>query len=205
MKLRVPFFTIIILAGTFLGGVFFYKSCLKHKEKVAQIDTTLVIERIEKVMKLVSVEGHYTELLKYDKSTFDFPGFRKKALVQVNGRVLVGYDMEKFSMNYDIDKKVLNIQQLPAPEILAIETSTKYFDMEQGIFNSFTKDELTLIDKKSKEVIRNKALADQLIQAAEEQKNELLMMVLEPLMLSGWKITVNGKELQNPSVTLNKN
>lgn len=205
MKFKAPFFTIIILAGTFLGGIFFYKSCMKPKEKVAQIDTTLVIERIEKVMKLVSVEGHYTELLKYDKSTFDFPGFRKKALVQVNGRVLVGYDMEKFSMNYDIDKKVLNIQQLPAPEILAIETNTKYFDMEQGIFNSFTKDELTLIDKKSKEVIRNKALADQLIQAAEEQKNELLMMVLEPLMLSGWKITVNGKELQNPSVTLNKN
>lgn len=205
MKLRVPFFTVIILAGTFLGGFFFYKSCMKPKENVAQIDTTLVIERIEKVMKLVSVEGHYTELLKYNKSTFDFPGFRKKALVQVTGRVLVGYDMEKFSMSYDIEKKVLDIQQLPLPEILAIETNTKYFDMEQGIFNSFTKDELTLIDKKSKEVIRNKALADQLIRAADEQKNELLMMVLEPLMFSGWTITINGKEFNNSSVTLNKN
>lgn len=205
MKFRVPFFTIIILAGTFFGGIYFYKSCMKSKEKVAQIDTTLVIQRIEKVMKMVSVEGHYTELLKYDKSTFDFPGFRKKALVQVTGKVLVGYDMEKFRMNYDTDNKVLNIEQLPLPEILAIETNTKYFDMEQGIFNSFTKEELTAIDKKSKEVIRNKAMADQLVKAAEEQKNEMLMMVLEPLMLSGWKITINGKEFQNSAITINKN
>ncbi len=205
MKFKVPLFTIIILAGTFIGGIYFYKSCMKPKEKVAQIDTTLVIERIEKVMKLVSVEGHYTELLKYDKSTFDFPGFRKKALVQVTGKVLVGYNMEKFKMDYDVDQKILNIGQLPPPEILAIETNTKYFDMEQGIFNSFTKDELTAIDKKSKEVIRNKAMAEQLTQSAEEQKNELLNMVLEPLILSGWKITINGKELQNSTVTINKN
>ena len=205
MRSKSSLFTVLILFATFAGGIFFYKSCMTSKEKVPQIDTTLFIDKIETVLKMVSVEGHYTEMLKYDNSTYDFPGFRKKALVQVTGKVLVGYNMEKYKMNYDVKNKTLNITQFPPAEILAIEANTKYFDMEQGIFNSFTKEELTNIDKKSKEAIRNKALSDHLIKTAEDQKNELLMLMLDPLFADNWKITIQGKEITKPGITINKN
>jgi hypothetical protein len=113
--------------------------------------------------------------------------------------------MEKYKMNYDVKNKTLNITQFPPAEILAIEANTKYFDMEQGIFNSFTKEELTNIDKKSKEAIRNKALSDHLIKTAEDQKNELLMLMLDPLFADNWKITIQGKEITKPAITINKN
>lgn len=205
MRSKSSLFTVFILFATFASGIFFYKSCMISKEKVPQIDTTLFIDKIETVLKMVSVEGHYTEMLKYDNSTYDFPGFRKKALVQVTGKVLVGYNMEKYKMNYDVKNKTLNITQFPPAEILAIEANTKYFDMEQGIFNSFTKEELTNIDKKSKEAIRNKALSDHLIKTAEDQKNELLMLMLDPLFADNWKITIQGKEITKPAITINKN
>jgi hypothetical protein len=205
MRSKSSLFTVFILFATFASGIFFYKSCMNSKEKVPQIDTTLFIDKIETVLKMVSVEGHYTEMLKYDNSTYDFPGFRKKALVQVTGKVLVGYNMEKYKMNYDVKNKTLNITQFPPAEILAIEANTKYFDMEQGIFNSFTKEELTNIDKKSKEAIRNKALSDHLIKTAEDQKNELLMLMLDPLFADNWKITIQGKEITKPAITINKN
>jgi hypothetical protein len=205
MRSKSSLFTVFILFATFASGIFFYKSCMTSKEKVPQIDTTLFIDKIETVLKMVSVEGHYTEMLKYDNSTYDFPGFRKKALVQVTGKVLVGYNMEKYKMNYDVKNKTLNITQFPPAEILAIEANTKYFDMEQGIFNSFTKEELTNIDKKSKEAIRNKALSDHLIKTAEDQKNELLMLMLDPLFADNWKITIQGKEITKPAITINKN
>lgn len=204
MNVRISFFTVFLLLSIVVGSLFYYQSCIRKKEKEPQIDTTLVIERIEKVMKLVSIEGHYSELLKYDNSTFDFPGFRKKALVQVTGKVLVGYDLEKYQMDYDEENKVLTIDQFPAPEIIAIETNSKYFDIEQGIFNSFSKEELTNIDKKSKEVIRQKALQDQLIQSAEEQKNDLLQIVLEPLILSGWTVKINGQDFKYIPITHTK-
>lgn len=204
MRSKSSFFTVFILLATFAAGIFFYKSCLTPKERVPQIDTTLFINKIETVLKMVSVEGHYTEMLRYDNSTFDFPGFRKKALVQVTGRVLVGYNMDKYKMNYDVKNKTLNITQFPPAEILAIETNSKYFDMEQGIFNSFTKEELSNIDKKSKEVIKNKALSDHLIKTAEEQKNELLMLMLDPLLADHWKITIQGKEITKSEITINK-
>lgn len=204
MNVRISIFTVLLSLGIVVGGFFYYQSCVQKKEKQAQIDTTLVIERIEKVMKLVSVEGHYSELLKYDNSMFDFPGFRKKALVQVTGKVLVGYDLEKYQINYDEATKVLNIDRFPDPEIIAIETNSKYFDMEQGIFNSFSKEELTSIDKKSKDLIRQKALQDQLIQSAEEQKNDLLQLVLEPLILSGWTVKINGQDFKYIPITHTK-
>lgn len=205
MNFRITFFTFILIIVAFLSGLFFYSTFFKSKSKEAQIDTTLVIERIDKVMKMVSVEAHYSELLKYDKSTFDFPGFRKKALVQVNGKVLVGYDLSNYQVNYDEAEKIIRIDQFPSPQIIAVETSSKYFDMEQGIFNSFTKEELTSIDQKSKEIIRKKALQDQLIQAAEEQKNDLLQLVLEPMMAAGWKVKINGTDWVPLPITTNKN
>ena len=205
MRSKSSLFTVLILLATFASGIFFYKSCMTPKENIPKIDTTLFINKIETVLKMVSVEGHYTEMLKYDNSTFDFPGFRKKALVQVTGRVLVGYDMGKYKMNYDVENKTLNITQFPEAEILAIETNSKYFDMEQGIFNSFTKEELSNIDKKSKEAIRNKALSDHLINAAEKQKNELLMLMLDPLIADNWKIIIQGKEITKSEITINKN
>lgn len=205
MRSKSSLFTVFILIATFTSGIFFYKSCMTPKEKVPTIDTTLFIDKIETVLKMVSVEGHYTEMLRYDNSTFDFPGFRKKALVQVTGRVLVGYDMEKYKMNYDVETKTLNIIQFPQAEIIAIETNSKYFDMEQGIFNAFTKEELTKIERKSKEVIKNKALSDHLIKTAEEQKNEFLMLMLDPLLADGWKITIQGKEITKPTIIINKN
>ena len=67
------------------------------------------------------------------------------------------------------------------------------------------KEELTNIDKKSKEAIRNKALSDHLIKTAEDQKNELLMLMLDPLFADNWKITIQGKEITKPAITINKN
>jgi len=204
MQLRINPFLLVLLLLVLGGGVFMLVKINKGKKAEATIESSLIIERIEKVMKLVSVEGHYSEMFSYDKSTFDFPGFRKKAMVQVTGKVLVGYDMKNFKMNYDVDNKVLNIEQMPKPELLAIDANTRYFDMEQGFFNSFTKEELSLIDQKSKEIIRQKALSDGLVNAAEEQKNEMLLMVVEPLLLSGWKVNIEGKPAFENSIQIVK-
>ena len=194
----------IFLLLAFSMGNLFYKSCLAPHDKKANIDASLSINRIEKVLKLVSVEGHYTELFNYDKSIFDFPGFRKKAFIQVTGKVLVGYNLEHFHVQYDDKKKIITIGSFPTPEILSIETNSKYYDMEQGIFNTFSKEELTEIDKKSKEIIRQKALSDHLIQAAEAQKNDLLPILLDPVVQSGWKVFINGQQYQPKTVQTHK-
>lgn len=205
MNFRASFLTIIFLVLTFLGGIYFYKTFLTPKTLVAQIDSTLIIERIEKVMKIVSIEGHYTEMMNYNKTKYDFPGFRKKALVEVSGKVSVGYDLENLNISYDTEKMILNIDNFPQPIILSIEANTRYFDLEQGIFNSFNKNELTEIDRESKNIIRKKALNDHLIEAAEQQKDEMLMILIEPLLQSGWDIYINGESVRKVKIKIDKN
>src|SRR5690554_178852 len=205
MNFRTLFLATIFLILTFLGGIYFYKAFIAPKDTVAQIDSTLIIERIEKVMKVVSVEGHYIEMLNYNKIKYDFPGFRKKAIVEVSGKVSVGYDLENLNISYDTKSKILHIDNFPSPKILSIEANTRYFDLEQGIFNSFNKNELTEIDRESKNIIREKALNDHLIEAAEEQKEEMLMLLIEPLIQSGWKVYINGESAAKTNIKINNN
>lgn len=56
-------------------------------------------------MKLVSIEGNFSELMNYsDFETIDFPGFRKKAIVKVDAKVLYGFDLERLKFDVDEDK-----------------------------------------------------------------------------------------------------
>lgn len=204
MNFRSTLLSIIILLVFFWSGMTFYKYVISPKQDVAKIDSTLIIERIEKVMKLISVEGHYTEMLNYNKTKYDIPGFRKKALVEVSGKVSVGYNLENLNMKYDTQNRILEIDNFPEPEIISIESNTRYFDLEQGLFNSFSKDELTEIDQKSKEIIRQKALNDHLIEAANQQKEEIIAILIDPLLQSGWDIKINGINIHSPQIEINK-
>lgn len=167
----------------------------RKEQKKAELESSLVIEKIENVMKVVTVEGHYSEMINYQQADYDFPGFRKKALVQVNGRILMGYNLNQLATEADVKKKVLNIKNISEPQIIAIEADTKFFDLEQGIFNSFTKQELTMLDKKAKDIIRKKAVTDGLKQRTELQKTELIEALCWPLIADGWEIQLDGKPM----------
>jgi hypothetical protein len=170
-----------------------------------QIESAIIIESIENVIKVVNVEAHFSEILSYNKSMYDLPGFRKKALIQVKGKVLVGYNMEGIDIQYDLKKKTLDISQLPDAEILAIDADAEYLDMEQGIFYKFSKEEMTSISKLSKDLIKDKAMQSQLIQQADQQRLEMLSALLQPLEQSGWKISIEGKKIDLSDFNTQKN
>jgi hypothetical protein len=191
-----------IVAATLVLALAIYLPIRKNAADKAktQIESAIIIERIENVIKVVSVEAHFSEMLSYNKVLYDLPGFRKKAIVQVKGKVLVGYDMEGLDLQYDLKKKTLNISNLPEAEILAIDADAEYFDLEQGIFYKFTKEEMTSISKLSKDLIRDKALKSDIIAQAERQKSEMLAALLDPLIEMGWKVRIEGKDIESKNI-----
>ena len=77
---------------------------------VEEISSTILLERVEKVFKLVTVEGNFNEIYNYENHIFaDIWPFRKKALVQVNAKVSVGYDFESVKFIVDEDNKTLTL------------------------------------------------------------------------------------------------
>lgn len=170
----------------------------------ASVDSTIVVERIQKVMKFITVEGNYSELMKYnDFDVIDFPGFRKDALLRVNARVSVGYNLDKLKISSDDKTKTITISEMPTPELLSIDTDIKFENLSSGIFTGFNEEELTKLNALAKENIRKKALNTELIKQAEEQKADLLDLLFYMAKSNGYKIIIEGKKLEPIPSTIN--
>jgi len=190
MKLKNILAWIGILAfGLGIGYYFGFKADLftKHESSSA----TVVMERINQVFKLVSVEGQTSEIYDYKSyNTYDISPLRKKILIRVNAKVLVGYDLEKAKIETNSGNKTITISELPSPEILSIEHDLDYYDLQEGTFNKFSADELTQLNKNAKEYAASKALTDELYHSAEAQKKEHLAILKDLLKGIGWKLIV---------------
>ncbi len=158
-------------------------------------NSTVVLEQIHKVTKLVTVEGQFSEIYdhkeyyKYD--IFDL--FTKKMLLRINAKVSAGFNLEGSNMTIDSISKTVFFNELPKAEILSIDHDIDYYDISQGVFASFTPEEYTSINKDAKEMIASKVQFTDLLKKADEQKQEYLDMLELILRTYGWKLVIKGK------------
>jgi len=181
----------VLLAGTWFAG---YKSSVfKSIEKES---AEVILERIEKVAKLATVEGHFAEIFDYRQSYANWP-FEKKALVKVKAKALVGYDMESLQMNIDESTRTVRISQLPEPELLSLDHDLEYYDLQEGLFNRFSPQDLTNINKRAKNFIVDKVEHSDLFDESEQQKQDFLELLQLGLKATGWTLIVNEDILLN--------
>ena len=133
---------ILIGVGVVVIGLLLFKYCDFKKEKEDEFDynTNLIQQQILNVGKLVVTEGHFSEVITYKNSNkyfLDMISFEKKAIVIVNAKVTVAYDLHQ--MKYDIDEKNKTITILSIPkEEISIYPDIQYYDVEQSKLNEFT-------------------------------------------------------------------
>ena len=186
----IPLLVLLAICGAWYSG---YKSNLF--EKKVEESSTVLLNRIEKVMKLVTVEGHISEVYSYkDHHSFDLGLFRKKALIRVNAKASIGYDFEKVNLTIDQESKTITIDDFPEPEVLSIDHDLDYYDITQGTFNTFTNEDYNKINKRAKEYVETLAGEGELIESAKEQKGELISTIRLLLNGLGWKLVVEEKK-----------
>jgi len=194
---QIIFVSIVVLALV-AGFWFFTKSQLFQSRKAE--NTTIMLEKIKTVTKLISVEGQFSELFDY-KETYDYDFFNlfsKKILLRVTAKVSVGYDFEKVNISIDSLSKTVTLNELPYAEVLSIDHNLDYYDITQGTFNKFTTQEYNMINKKAKDFIAAKANNAQLLATAEKQKSEYIKMMEMALQSAGWTLVIKfPKELLN--------
>lgn len=138
------------------------------------------MERVQKVAKLISVEGYFSEIYTHEdyKGWFDSSWFtKKKALVRVKAKVSIGFDMEGMKFNIDDNAKTIKVSNLPDPEILSIDHELDYYDLQEGLFNTFSERDLTDINVRAKYFIQQKAMESDLFLTATEQEIEFYEIV----------------------------
>lgn len=199
MKKLVYLLSAILIALLCLIGGWYYgvKTNLSkiHKEE----NVTVTMDRIEKVFKLVATEGNVSEIYDYkDYMYYDIGLFRKKVLVRVNAKILVGFDFEKANIKANEEARTITIDSLPIAEILAIDHNLDYYDIQEGTFNNFDEAELSEINKRAKEYAASVAEDSELFQQAEEQKDELIEMLTLACQAMGWELVMgDSNQLKN--------
>ncbi|MEO1258107.1 MAG: DUF4230 domain-containing protein [Bacteroidota bacterium] len=183
-----------ILLAFYLGSRFNNWLDSKVETKVTE-DAAILIEKIQTATKLITIEGFFSEIYDYqDYYGYDLSVFRKKALIRVKAKVSVGFDLEKIRITSLPEEKIIVIGSIPPAELLSLEHDLDYYDMQEGIFNTFTKEDYNKLNANAKEFIRKKAQESQLFDQAALQKNKLFEMIRLMVESSGWTLKMESDE-----------
>jgi len=180
-----------IIIGAFLSyfGVEFFKR--KSRRSITEKQSVILLEKIKNVCKLVTVEGEFSEVYHYENVKERFMSLitsKKKAILLVNAKAQIGYDLSKIKLTANPNSKTIFITDFPQAEILTIETDLKYYDKSDGFFNKFEAEDLTVLNKEAKQFIIDKIPESGLIETANKELLEAIEIITNIVETIDWKI-----------------
>lgn len=197
----MDFFTTVLLllvgAG---GGVALTNTLLKRSgrsdDSVTDVrrDSVILLERIEKVFKVVMAEGYFSEIYNYQdqKKILYLLNDPKKAMVIARSKVLVGFDFAKVRFRApENGDKMLVIEAFPEPEVLSIDTDYKFYDIQAGYLNHFSGEDYTKILDEAKQAMNERAMQSDLPKIA---NNQIQYMMYQLASSMGWQLQLPEAE-----------
>ena len=193
-----------LLLGLLLGAIMMYWLYTffnkKKSKELTKHQSTVLLEKIKSVCKLISVEGDFAEIYKYENTREHFLSLvssKKKALIVINAKAHIGYDLKKIMMYADEDKKKIILTNFPKPEILSIEPQLEFYDIKNGLFNTFKPDDLTVLNQEAKEHIRGKIPESGLMDTAGREALEAVLLIEKIVETIGWKLDYSALKVES--------
>lgn len=183
--------------GMYWGFSFFKKK--KNKELTEQ-QSIVLLDKVKSVCKLISVEGDFAEIYQYENTKERFMSLvssTKKALIVINAKVHIGYDLKKVNVKTDIKNKKIILTSFPQPEILSVSPELRFYDIKNGLFNSFSPDDLTVLNQEAKEHIVEKIPESGLLNTAKREALETILVIEKIVETIGWEVDYKALEIAN--------
>ncbi len=194
MTTLLKFIIIGVLSFVLLGIVWYSGYKYEFTETKTEIKQDVILQQIKNVLKLGTVEGSFSEIYDFKEHyAFDISPFQKKALLRTKAVVLIGFDMDSIVIKVDDDDKTIMVSDIPNPKILSIDHDLDYYDITEGTFNAFTKDDYNRMNSQAKIGIQNIAKKSNLFSNAKTQLNEHLNLLKTLLASYGWKLEYSYK------------
>lgn len=192
----------IFLLGFLIAKLWYDKKEENHEKEEIQV----VLNGVQNLSKLVVSEGNFSEMYSFSdtkKYLYDYLSFEKKAILAVNAKVEVGYDLSKLEIQVDsVDKQII-INKIPKEEIV-ISPDIKYFDLQQSQFNTFNKEELNKLNRKAIEKIQTTITVSKLEKEAKLRLFEELSKIYQLSKIYNWKVVNNTGDNLFDTVLLKK-
>jgi len=196
----------LLFVGLIVGVVFAYFvfsrfASLKKKDKV-EAQSIVLMENIRSVSKLITVEADFAEIYHYEADKYKWLQLligKKKALLLIDAKAHVGFDLTKIKLSSDIKNKVIHITNFPQPELLSIETDFKYYDKKEGWLNPLTSSDLTAINKEAKQHIVDKIPGCGILEEASAKAFGTVQLMEKLAETINWKLDYSSLMLtDNP-------
>ena len=192
------------ILGTIFGillaiAVFWYFK-LKETKKLAHSQSIILLDKIKRVCKLITVEGDFAEIYHYQDVKQKFLKLissKKKALVVVNAKAHVGFDLSKINLEADTNNKTVKLNHFPQAEVLSIETTLDYYDKKDGYFNKFEANDLTELHTEAKKHIQDKIPESGLYKEAQKEALEAILIIESMVQTIGWKLDYSAFKIED--------
>jgi len=190
----------IITAIAVIWSFQYFMEKSTEKDEVL-LNSALLEQQIKQVGKLIVTEGQFSQVLSYKntkKNYFDIFTANKKALVIVNAKVTVAYDLRQIETEIDQEAKQVRIIKVPEPEI-NIYPDLQYYDVSQDYFNKFDAADYNKIKGSVNKLIQAKIDQSDLKENAKERLiNELSKIYILTNTL-GWSLQYQETTINSPT------
>lgn len=201
----------LLFLGLAIGAIasyfIFKRFSISHKRSLVEKQSVVLLDKIRKVSKLITVEGEFAEIYHHENTQEKFLGLftsKKKAIILINAKTHIGFDFRKIKMQANNPKKTIILSEFPQPEVLSIEPNIQFYDIQNGFMNKFSSEDLTKVNKEAKEHILQKIPESNLMHTASQEALEAIMLMENLVATIGWKLDYSALELPS-STTKNIN
>ena len=187
-----------VLVLLIVFGVRYCENRQSERELLAQ-NSQLIQEQIKNVGKLVVTEGNFSQVWSYKDSKkfyLDVFSARKKALIVVNSKVTVSYDLSKLETEIDQENKRVIIKSIPKEE-LNIYPDIQYYDVTQDYLNQFEASDYNTIKKKVTASIKKKVEASSIKSNAQNRLINELSKIYILTNSMGWTLEYNDMPVKS--------
>ena len=185
-------------------GVIVYMR-FQQSKKLANSQSVILLDKVKSVCKFITVEGDFAEIYHYQDVKQKFLKLitsKKKALVVVNAKAYIGFDLSKVEMEANSNTKTIVLQNFPEAEVLSIDTTLDYYDKKDGYFNKFEANDLTDLQNEAKIHIKDKIPESGLYQAAQKEALEAILLIENIVQTIGWKLDYGSLKIEDKDQNL---
>ncbi|MGV6845395.1 MAG: DUF4230 domain-containing protein [Lutibacter sp.] len=173
---------------TYLTSYYFQRKKSLHK---IENQSVILIEKIKSVCKLITVEGDFAEVYHFEDTKnhmLNLISSKKKAILLIKAKVHLGFDLSQIKLQANNQSQEIVLTQFPKPQVLSIESDINYYDKKEGLFNKFNSKDLTQLQQSAKQFILNKIPESGLMETANKEALETILIIEKLIETSGWKL-----------------
>jgi hypothetical protein len=189
-----------VLALLVSAGLWLWLDNRENQEEIRS-SSALIQQQIQQTGKLIVTESHYSEVFTFKNSRkfyLDIFSSEKKALVIVNAKATVEYDLRQLKTAIDEANKTVTIINIPDP-VLNIYPEIEYYDVTQDYFNKFEAKDYNKIKSNVTQQIRQNIEKSALMENAKDRLMSELANIYILTNSMGWTLlyheeVITGRE-----------